>query len=111
MARQRDLFDSGAATEARDEAVARVSRGADADWLAAVDAAARACAMSMDEFTTDDVWRRMPDDVDTNERRAMGPAMKSMEKAGVAVPMDKWILSARVACHRRPLRVWGSLLR
>lgn len=52
----------------------------------------------------------MPSDARTHEPRALGALMREAARAGDIEATDAWALSERVACHRRPLRVWRSLL-
>jgi len=70
-------------------------------------------AQEVDEFTTDDLWaaldRLMIDR--PPEPRAIGAAMRAAKAAGYAEPTDRTKLSLRPCCHRRPVRVWRSLLR
>lgn len=108
-AHQDDLF---TALRAADDAVARVDANADPAWMAtALDTIKRIAALQ-DRFTTDDVWLALdPHDEATHEPRAMGAVMRRAAKMGWVAPTRDYRPSSRPACHARPVRVWGSLIR
>lgn len=106
--KQGSLFDAKASAEARDRAIDQVERAADPDWKATALAAVLQLARSRPELTTDDVWAIAP--CTTEEPRALGAIMRQAEALGAIKATERWIQSDRVACHRRPLRVWRSLL-
>jgi hypothetical protein len=60
------------------------------------------------EFTTDMVWPlvRMP----TNEPRIMGSAIRAARDLGVITKTPEFRPSIRASTHKRPLRVWQSLI-
>lgn len=101
-------FDAARAAAARDEAIDRVEAGSD-EWQQEAVAALRQLATRLPELTTDDLWRVLerPDDL---EPRAMGAAMRSAVRAGIVERTDRTRKSERVACHRRDVRVWRSLI-
>lgn len=110
---QRTLFDVSAAESAREEALDRVEKGASEQEKTAAFEAVKHCARIQFYFTTDDVWQYI---VVTggpipSEKRVMGAVMRAAMKAGYCEPTERWELSKRTACHRRPLRVWRSLIR
>lgn len=92
----------------RDKAIANVERGS-GEWQVDALAAIRSLAASKSEFTTDDVWRALGRDPSV-EGRAMGAAMRSGAKLGLVARTERTAKSHRVACHRRDLRVWRSLI-
>jgi len=92
-------------------AIAAASAEADRAWMREAMAAVRHLATVHDEFTTDNVWACLPNDVSTHEPRAMGAVMRAAMKEGVIAPLDRYEMSARPACHCRPVRVWKSLRR
>ena len=94
--------------KARDDGIARVERGS-GEWQVDAIAAIRAVAASHAEFTTDDVWRAMGRNPEV-EGRAMGAAMRTAAKLRLCERSDRTRKSQRVACHRRDLRVWVSLI-
>jgi hypothetical protein len=62
------------------------------------------------EFTSDDVWFELGAGSGDAEPRAMGAVMRNAGQLGYCEPINAWRLSRRAACHRRPVRVWRSLL-
>jgi hypothetical protein len=94
--------------EARDTAIAAVGE-ATLEWQARALAAIRVVATSQDEFTTDDVWRVLGREPEI-EGRAMGAAVLTAARLGLLVRTNYTAKSLRVACHRRDLRVWRSLV-
>ena len=107
----RFLFDPDQATAARDHAIDRVEAAADDRWKQEAHLAIRKIGRLSETFTTDDVWAAMPADVRAEvEPRAMGAIMRQAASEGVCVALGQWKPSTRVACHRRPLRVWRSLI-
>jgi hypothetical protein len=104
-----DIFNRAAAEEARDKALAAVERGAPEEWVTAALVAIRRVAATRKFFTTDDVWASLAD-APTVERRALGALMRQACDRHWIEPTDRYEPSARVACHRRPVRIWCSLL-
>jgi len=100
--------DKRESAQARDTAIERVERGS-GEWQVDALAAIRAVAAAQPEVTTDDVWRALGRDPDV-EGRAMGAAMRAAAKLGLVQRTDRTTKSLRVACHRRDLRVWRSLI-
>jgi hypothetical protein len=94
--------------QARDVAIERVARGS-GEWQVDALAAIRSLAAAQPSLTTDDVWRTLGRDPDV-EGRAMGAAMRAAAKLGLVRKTERTTKSHRVACHRRDLRVWRSLL-
>lgn len=104
---------AAAGTVARDAAIDRVEDNADTGWLEGAMIAVREVARRMPEFTTDHVWlslSRSGGGAISIEPRAMGAVMRAAASDGVVEPVDRWELSQRPACHRRPVRVWRSLI-
>jgi hypothetical protein len=101
-----DWQDSKAGARARDRAIDQVERGS-GEWQVEAVSAIRRVAAVQPELTTDDVWRALGRDPDV-EGRAMGAAMRQAAKLGLIKRTDRTTKSARVACHRRDLRVWVS---
>jgi hypothetical protein len=69
-------------------------------------------ARSKSRFTTDTVWKLLQrrEQAHVAEPRAMGAVMRRACSEGFIRSTDEWQLSKRPACHRRPLRVWRSLI-
>jgi len=63
-------------------------------------------------LTTDEIemLRLLRNGPITHEKRALGPVMKICEGLGYCVPLDRWWPSDEVTNHRRPKRVWYSLI-
>lgn len=109
---QPSLFDFTEAVAARDEAIERVERNAEPLWKTQATQAIRHLATSRERFSTDDVWEymhqrgmEMP-----HENRVMGALMVSASKQNWIARTDNYVNSLRPACHRRPVRVWVSLI-
>ena len=97
--------------KARDEAIERVERGADADWYASALNAATGIALKVLEFTTDDVWLALEGvSATTPEPRAMGAVMRKLRADGVVANTYTQRVSRRPECHARPFTVWRSLV-
>lgn len=101
-------FDPDESARKRDEAIERVDASHD-EWCARTHAAIAEVARRQKTLTTDDVWALVTEDA-PREPRAMGAAMRRASAAGMIQPLDEWQHTARVAAHRRPLRVWASLV-
>lgn len=97
------VFDAPTARAARDEAVERVGRNADAEWMRAALSVVRSLAELGAGFTTDDVWRRIGA---PREPRALGAVMQQAQRTGIARPTPNYRPSVRPECHARPVRVW-----
>lgn len=95
----------------RDEAIARVERGATAEWKDAAYNAVVAVAKRLHEFTTDDVWAELEDQSESaRERRAMGAIITKAARQLVIQKTDRVRESIRPVCHRNPKAVWRSLV-
>jgi hypothetical protein len=93
----------------RDEALDKVQSHANPEWMAeALDAVERLAGIH-EEFTTDAVWAVVKSK--TSEPRAMGAVMRTATKRGFIAPTDLHRPSQRKASHRRPVRVWKSLIK
>lgn len=109
---QLSLFDLPEAIKARDEAIARVDTNMDERWKQACRNAIMEIASIKAEFTTDDVWELMyQKNIDQpHENRAMGAVIREIHKLGIIKPSDRYVNSLRPECHRRPVKVWLSLI-
>ena len=107
----RFLFDKKLSEQKRDQSIDLVEKGADSQWKKEVETAIQKIVRIRETFTTDDVWAAMPEGIrDDVEPRAMGAMMRNAAKSGLCVALSQWKPSVRVCCHRRPLRVWRSLV-
>jgi|SRR5215831_6636535 len=97
----------------RDHAIAQVEQNASLDWISSAARAIKLLAQGRDKFTTDAVWALLDawGTLPPHEERAMGAAMRSANRDGLIVATPEHVLSSRPACHRRPIRVWQSLIR
>lgn len=107
-ARQLGLDDYVAAKLARDVGIARADSAAGEAWRASAVRAIRMCALDLSELTSDDV-RKLCED--PPEPRAWGGAFKRAEALGYITATDRYHTPNRVSSHRRPMRVWRSLLK
>lgn len=103
-----NLLDIIAANEARDKAIERVGKSSRPEWVLQIRAAILAVATSNDTFTTDEVWQYCEDHgiEPPREPRAIGAVMRELASSGQITTTDAYRMSARPACHRRPIRVW-----
>lgn len=92
---------------ARDTGIERASKGAGDTWLdAAVEAiakTARECAF----LTSNDVRKLC---LDPQESRAWGGAFRRAATRGIIEATKEFIIPDRVSSHRRPMRVWKSMV-
>jgi hypothetical protein len=93
-----------------DQALERVERGADHQWLGTARTAVAYVAEYRVEFTTDDVWDilaawQIPP---TRDNRALGAVMRWAAKEGICTSTDNYRRSRRPECHLRPVMVWRS---
>lgn len=105
---QPTLFDAVESGQARDEALVRAERNADAEWKAAALDAVRRTALESAYFTADDVWQKLT--ARPHEPRAMGAIMRQASLLEWIAPTDTFRPTAKISQHRQPIRVWKSLL-
>lgn len=105
-------FDPIGGTIAKDEAIERVKRHADPQWWAWMLEGVKEVAQRKPVFNTDDIERLRQDRQGprTHENRAIGPLMKTAQKLGYCIPTEDWVESSQKVNHRRPMRVWYSLI-
>ena len=100
-----------AGEEARAEAVTRVSDHADPDWMQHALDAVLDLARTQEKVTSDDVWEVLDDiAVETHDNRAMGAVMTEAARQEWLHRTDVTVLSRRPINHRRPIRLWTSLI-
>ena len=81
------------------------------DWHALAAQGLRVIALNNATFTSDEVWEWMGDlDIEPPEPRAMGHVFKRAYRDHTIVPMNEWRESRRRIAHRRPVRIWRSLV-
>ena len=98
--------------EGKREGMQRARRHANPIWAAWFAEAIVEVARKKPFFTTDDVevlriHRQGPR---THENRAIGPLMREACQAEVCLPTLDWVESRQRVNHRRPMRVWRSLI-
>ena len=100
------------AAAARDEAMERVERNADPSLMLSYERLVIKLAHARPEFTTDAVeaLAEAEDLPVPHEKRVFGPLMLGLAKRGIIARTDRTVLSARKSNHRRPIRVWRSLV-
>lgn len=91
----------------RDDGIARAVRRAPAEWIAAAHDAVDRLAATQTELSADDVWREVGQ---PPEPRALGGVMVSAGRRGVIEATDRTVPSVRPESHRRPIRIWRSLV-
>lgn len=105
------LFDPERGAELRDDGIARAEAHAEVQWKDAALDAVLACARQLPRFTTDEVYAHgLLVGYSTHELRAMGGIMRRACTQGWIVPTDDYRPTARPEAHRRPMRVWRSLV-
>lgn len=102
------MLNSVAGTATREMAIEQIDSNTSENWKAAAMQALQKVAATVERFTTDLVWEVL--DGEPHDNRAMGPVMRRAWKAGLIEPTDQHELSERPQCHRRPMRVWQSLV-
>lgn len=70
----------------------------------------RRVAANYPDFTADDVWRELGLFAAPTEPRAIGPVMLRAQQLGYCQPTDRTRATRNPRAHRRPMRVWVSLL-
>ena len=92
----------------RDEAIAQVAAGADVRFMALALDAVKRCAESTPEFTTDACVLLCA--MTAKEPRAWGAVMTRAQRDGIVERTDRTRESDNPTNHRRPMRVWRSLV-
>lgn len=91
----------------------RAEEHAPVSWRGHAELAVQYVAERRERFTTDPVWRVLEawDVARPPEPRALGPLMKAACTWGWCEPTDNTVLSVLPQNHRRPVRVYRSLIR
>lgn len=94
-----------------DAALESVEEHADAEWKLAALEAVNLVARQTPDFTTDEVWRVLDrTDFRTHDNRAMGAIMRRAVAEGWVKSTPDYRESRRPECHKRPVKVWRSLI-
>jgi len=105
-------FSARASSKARNEAIDQVGANASEEWKAQAHAAVFFVAKRRPKFTTDAVWfvLRERKVLPPHEPRALGAIMLWAVTEGLCVSLWRYKRSVRVACHRRPVVTYKSLV-
>lgn len=104
-------FDVDAAAAARDFAISVVATHANETYKRRALFAIRLIAQTQIDLTSDDARRlveRTWPELGTPNMKVWGPLMNEAKSRGWIAPTDSVRSDDRVACHRRPKRVWRS---
>lgn len=104
--RQEDTIRAG--EEARDRAIEKAERGADPIWLEEAMLAVKAVAYAEPFLTSEMVAEQI--DRTTPEPRALGACMRAAATSAWIAPTDRFTPAINPTAHRRPMRVWRSLI-
>lgn len=91
----------------RDAAIDRVESASGA-WVESAFQTVHQLALQRPEFTSDAIWALTGSP--PKEPRAMGAVLRRAMRSGIAIATDRTVNSVRPDCHRRPVRVWRSLI-
>lgn len=102
------LYSKAEGEAAREKGIDRSADGAGALWMQkALDTILRV-AQQKAEFTSDDLWPLLSDA--PGDPRALGAAIRHASWLKLCAPTNRVTKSLRVACHRRPIAIWKSLV-
>jgi len=112
MTRNNVQFSSRASSQARNEGINRAAENASEEWRAQAHSAVLFVAKRRSKFSTDAVWfvLRARKVMPPHEPRALGAIMLWAVAEGLCVSLWKYKRSVRVACHRRPVVTYKSLV-
>lgn len=95
-----------------DEAILRGYDNATQDFKTLALKAVHDCALTMDVFTTDNVWSNLHASGNlTHDKRALGGVMRVAVSNGWIQATDQFQNSQRIEAHKNPKKVWRSRLR
>lgn len=96
----------------KQEGISRAARASNPEWWQAALEALKEAATNKPILNTDDVYTilYMREAPSTHENRAFGPVMLYGASQGWIIRTDHWAESRRRTAHRRPIRVWYSLI-
>jgi hypothetical protein len=105
-----DQFDMFAGRAGKADGMERAAENAHEDWMAAAEAGVFKAALELPAVTSDDVFDRIPDGIETDEHRAMGPIMLTAARSGWLIKTGQMVPCRRPVRHLGDVRVWRSLL-
>ncbi len=97
------------AIEVKEKAMACSEAGAAERWKTAAYVAGVRLCKGQARLTSEDVLAAMPSDVETHDRRALGPLMRRLARDGYCTATGEYRNSGKVKNHHRPQAVWESL--
>ncbi len=105
-------FDYVQGTLLREQAIINVTEHADEAMKKELLEIGRYICSVREQFTTDAIRYIYERDGETTMRepRVMGHIVRQLQREGLCVPLDEWKQSVWAKNHRRPLRVWRSLI-
>ena len=99
--------DRAEAVRRTDEAIEKVDAAASVDWKGRARQCLETLAKNNETFTTDLLWDIIEH---PREPRALGPVVRGCVSDGLIVATDDFVCSNLPSNHRRPVRVWRSLV-
>jgi hypothetical protein len=79
-----------------------------AAWMRGAIETVREIALTHRTLTADDVWAKLR--FPPLDGRQLGPLMRACQRLGLVEPTEEHRPSSRPGVHRRPVRVWRSLI-
>lgn len=102
--KQTNIFDQ--VQRAKQQGIEAAYQHADLDWKRIAADAVRKCAMTMPEFSTNEVWELInKTGVTTQTNRALGAIMQSASRSGMIKKVG--YVGSRLA-HASPVTLWQS---
>lgn len=99
------------ADEAKEKAIKQAESGAEPLWKKDALAAVGQIASRYELFTADHVWWKLGERGHlTQDPRALGAIMRNAASNGWIRATDAYQPSSRIENHRRPVRIWKSLI-
>lgn len=99
--------------EVTNDAIDRAYVAANPEWKRLVYGVLKALAQKQATVTTDQLWDAL-DEMgaipEQREPRALGGVVRCLVRDGVLAPSLEYKLCARPSMHKRPIRVWKSLV-
>jgi len=91
-------------------AIKKAGDNADPTWFKEALDAVKHCALTLGEFTTDDVWEVLTNrNIDaTREPRALGAVIRNAKSLKLIVPTGNYRRSNRPECHMNPKMIWRA---
>ena len=94
------------AADTKAEAIARVARNANPEFMREALGAVYDVCVGVHEFTADDVWLVLRSG--THDNRALGPVMLQAQREGWCQPTHRTRATRRATNNARPLEIWRS---